>query len=91
MKIREPIPHWNNFTLPELRDILGHCVALEKLGIAQDEEMMLSIERDITLRENVHCEPKPTKIRRQTIQNRSLTNAITKQTQPRSYILEQTA
>lgn len=46
-----PISHWNNFTLPELKEILEHCVALEWLGIAQDEQMMASIARDITLRE----------------------------------------
>ena len=51
MKIHEPLTHWNNFTLPELKQILEHCVALEALGIAQDEEMILDIERDITLRE----------------------------------------
>ena len=51
MKIREPLPHWNNFTICELKQILEHCVALEKLGIAQDEEMMQDIERDLTLRE----------------------------------------
>jgi hypothetical protein len=51
MKIHEPLTHWNNFTLPELKQILEHCVALEALGIAQDEEMTLDIERDITLRE----------------------------------------
>ena len=50
MKIREPIPHWNNFTVPELKKILQHCRALERLGIAQDEEMIASIERDIILR-----------------------------------------
>jgi hypothetical protein len=46
-----PISHWNNFTLPELREILEHCAALEQLGIAQDEKMMASISRDISLRE----------------------------------------
>ena len=51
MKIREPLPHWNNFTVCELKQILEHCVALETLGIAQDEEMMRDIERDLTLRE----------------------------------------
>jgi len=51
MKIREPLPHWNNFTICELKQILEHCVALETLGIAQDEEMMRDIERDLTLRE----------------------------------------
>jgi len=47
-----PISHWTNFTVPELKQILEHCVALERLGIAQDEKMMSSIERDIALREN---------------------------------------
>jgi len=51
MKIQEPLPHWNNFTISELKQILEHCVALETLGIAQDEEMMRDIERDLTLRE----------------------------------------
>ena len=51
MKIREPLPHWNNFTIRELKQILEHCVALETLGIAQDEEMMRDIERDLTLHE----------------------------------------
>jgi len=51
MKIREPISHWNNFTISELKDILKHCAALESLGIAQDQEMVASIERDIALRE----------------------------------------
>jgi hypothetical protein len=51
MKIHEPTPHWNNFTVPELKEILEHCKALERLGIAQDEEMMISISRDIALRE----------------------------------------
>jgi hypothetical protein len=50
MKVHEPLSHWNNFTVPELKEILGHCVALERLGIAQDEKMMISIERDIDLR-----------------------------------------
>ena len=46
-----PISHWNNFTVPELKEILEHCVALKRLGIAQDEKMMASIMRDITLRD----------------------------------------
>jgi len=50
-KCLEPISHWNNFTVPELKEILEHCIALERLGIAQDEKMMASIERDITLRD----------------------------------------
>ena len=51
MRIQQPLPHWNNFTVPELKQILVHCRALERLGIAQDEDLMISIERDITLRE----------------------------------------
>jgi hypothetical protein len=51
MKIREPLTHWGNFTIPELKEILEHSAALERLGIAQDEKMMRDIERDITLRE----------------------------------------
>jgi hypothetical protein len=51
MRIREPLTHWGNFTVPELKEILKHCQALERLGIAQDEEMMRDITRDITLRE----------------------------------------
>ena len=43
--------HWNNFTLPELQEILQHCGALERIGIAQDEQMMVSIENDIASRE----------------------------------------
>ena len=51
MKIREPLTHWDNFTIPELKEILEHCEALERIGIAQDEEIVHEIERDITLRE----------------------------------------
>jgi len=50
-KFWEPLSHWNNFTLPELKEIFEHCAALERLGIAQDEKMMASIERDIALRQ----------------------------------------
>ena len=50
-KCWDSIPHWSNFTVPELEEILEHCVALERLGIAQDEKMMASIERDIALRD----------------------------------------
>jgi hypothetical protein len=48
----EKIRRWNNFSLPELKEILAHCTALEQLGIAQDEEMMVSIKQDIELIEN---------------------------------------
>jgi hypothetical protein len=51
MKIHKPIPHWNNSTVLELKEILKHCRALDKLGIAQDEKMITSIERDISMRE----------------------------------------
>jgi hypothetical protein len=66
-----PIPHWNNFTIQELKEILEHCAALDRLGIAQDEKMIASIERDIALREKetikyqVGYKPKPTKTKRQ--------------------------
>jgi len=50
-KFWEPLCCWNNFTLPELKEIFEHCVSLERLGIAQDEKMLASIERDIALRE----------------------------------------
>jgi len=66
-----PIPHWNNFTIPELKEILEHCEALDKLGIAQDEEMIASIRRDIALRKKetityqVGYKLKPTKTKRQ--------------------------
>jgi hypothetical protein len=100
MKVQGPIPHWNNFTVPELKRILEHCVALERLGIAQDEEMMVSIERDIALREkisgrHVHYELKPTKLKQQIVQNRSKTNKIIRKAtqnikqQPQDYLLEQ--
>jgi len=101
MKFQGPIPHWNNFTVPELRDILKHCVALERLGIAQDEEMMTSIERDIALREKkisgryVHYESKPKKLKQQIVQNHIKINKNIRKTtqhtkqQPQDYLLEQ--
>ena len=103
MIIQGPIPHWNNFTVPELKDILKHCIALERLGIAQDEEMMVSIKRDIALREKkiseryIHYESKPTKTKQQINQNHSKTNRIIRRTahptkqQTQDYLLEQTA
>jgi hypothetical protein len=93
MIVQEPIPHWNNFTVPELKEILEHCRALERLGIAQDEEMMISIERDITIREkkiNAHYapfEPKHTKIIQQTEKQNHI--KINKKQQPQDYLLEQ--
>ena len=47
----QTILHWTNFTVPELKEVLKHCQALEQLGIAQDEQMLASIQRDISLRE----------------------------------------
>ena len=83
MKIREPLTHWGNFTVPELKKILEHCVALETLGIGQDEEMMHDIERDITLRENKSRNYKfPAKIIKKPTQHSK---------QEPQYLLEQTA
>jgi hypothetical protein len=45
-----PLPQWNNFTVPELKEILMHCIALEQLGIAQDADSIKSVKRDIDLR-----------------------------------------
>jgi hypothetical protein len=45
-----PLPQWNNFTVPELKEILMHCEALEQLGIAQDADLVKSVKRDIELR-----------------------------------------
>ncbi len=93
MMIQEPIPHWNNFTVPELKEILKHCRALERLGIAQDEEMMRSIERDITIREKkisahfVPFEPKHTKIKQQAQKQSQVRTK--KKPQPQAYLLEQ--
>ena len=104
MKIQEPISHWNNFTVPELKNILKHCEALEKLGIAQDEEMVISIKRDIILREKrvdihyVDSASKLPKIRRQLIKHNSgKTNKVVRKIkpqaiqQPQDFLLEQNA
>ncbi len=73
MRIQQPIPHWNNFTVSELKQILVHCRALERLGIAQDEEMIISIERDITMREKkISTQPSEPKL------NENKTNRKTK-------------
>ena len=71
-----PISHWNNFTLPELMEILEHCTALERLGIAQDEKMMASISRDISLREK--------KVKRR---QKGLNSAHTPQTSTEDYLI----
>jgi hypothetical protein len=57
-KLRET--KWNNFTLPELKEILQHTQALEDLGIAQDQQMMTSIENDIALLEKKNKRQKET-------------------------------
>jgi hypothetical protein len=84
MKI-QPTLHWNNFTVPELKEILEHCTALERLGIAQDEEMMCSIQRDIDLREEktapMRPQPRAVKIKKPAVARR----------QPEELLLEQTA
>ena len=101
MKVQNPISHWGNFTVPTLKEILEHCVALDRLGIAQDEEMMRSIERDISLREKENkprpqYQSKPKRIRQIINQNRSRTNKIAKKTaqhegeQPQEYLLQET-
>ncbi len=94
MKFQEPIPHWNNFTVPELREILEHAKALERLGIVQDEEMMGSIQRDINLREKnlnlpryVHFEPKTTKIGQQAVKR--IQEKTNKKQRPQDYLLAQ--
>ena len=86
------MPHWNNFTVPQLKEIVEHCRALERLGIAQDEEMVASIERDIVLREKnfnlsryVRFEAKPTK---QQI-TKHIHSKTTKRSQPQDYLLAQ--
>ena len=88
MKV-QPTLHWNNFTVPELKDILKHCVALERLGIAQDEEMICSIERDIAIREKnirpTSFELKSTKISQQ------ITPRQTTKRRPKESPLVQTA
>jgi hypothetical protein len=90
MIIHEPIPHWNNFTVPELKKILEHCKALERVGIAQDEEMMASIERDIKIRTkeiSPHCKRFE---RKQVIENKEKENhvIIKKRLQSPEYSLE---
>ena len=85
MIVQQPIPHWNNFTVLELKEILEHCRALERLGIAQDQEMIISIERDITIREKKISTSQPK-------QTKKLNHIkINKRQQPQSILLEQTA
>jgi CTP synthase (UTP-ammonia lyase) len=93
MKISEPIPHWNNFSVPELKEILEHCRALERLGIAQDEEMIRSIERDVTIREkktiSLHLPLESKHVIKQQTAKQNLAKANKKQ--PQEIVLEQTA
>ena len=101
MIVQEPIPHWNNFTVPELKDILEHCSALERLGITQDEEMMISIKRDISLRKKklgelkTTFEPKSTKLEMKVQDDnkpKKIARKMAPQTnrEPPGYLLEQT-
>ena len=90
MEIRQPIPHWNNFSVLELKQIVIHLRALEKLGIAQDEEMMISIERDITMREKINTKPSKSKLAKTKQIERQEFSKIDKRVQPRKLLLEQT-
>ena len=91
MRIRQPIPHWNNFTVPELKQILVHCRALERLGIAQDEEMMTSIERDVTMREKISTQPFEPKLPKMKQIEKQKLAKINKKEQKQELLLEQTA
>ena len=91
MRIRQPIAHWNNFAIPELKEILFHCRALEKLGIAQDEEMMISIERDVKLREITRSRPLEQKLAKTRQTEKSSLAKINKKEQPQELLLEQIA
>ena len=88
MKVQTTL-HWNNFTVPELKEILEHCTALERLGIAQDEEMMCSMERDIAYREEKshsgRFESKPARIKQ------PIARSHNPKQPPEEYLLEQTA
>ena len=91
MRIQQPIPHWNNFAVPELKEILEHCRALERLGIAQDEEMIASIERDITMRERISTQSFNSKITKTKQAERQNLAKINKKKQPHEFLLKQTA
>ena len=93
MRIQQPLAHWNNFTIPELKEIMRHCRALERLGIAQDEEMIISIERDITLREkktNTRLVPFEQKLTKSKQTEKQDFAKINKKGQPQKFLLEQT-
>ncbi|MGD0450405.1 MAG: hypothetical protein ABSA79_05025 [Candidatus Bathyarchaeia archaeon] len=91
MRFQQPLPHWNNFTVPELKQIMVHCRALERLGIAQDEEMMISIERDITMREKISAQPFEPKLAKTRETEKQKLPKINKKEQPQELLLEQTA
>ncbi|HTY74897.1 MAG TPA: hypothetical protein VMD05_04945 [Candidatus Nanoarchaeia archaeon] len=84
MRIHEPILHWNNFTVPELREIIEHCMALERLGIAQDQEMMRSILRDIDLREDRQQKS----FKQVIVQAHNKTQPKSNRQQPQEYLLQ---
>jgi len=91
MRFQQPLPHWNNFTVPELKQIMVHCRALERLGIAQDEEMMISVERDITMREKIRTQPFEPKLAKTTQTAKQKLPRMNKKEQPQELLLEQTA
>ena len=91
MRIQQPIPHWNNFTVLELKQIMVHCRALEKLGIAQDEEMMSSIERDISMRQKTSTYPFESKLAKTSQTEKQKLPKINKKEQSQGMLLEQTA
>jgi hypothetical protein len=92
MRIQQPLSHWNNFTVPELKEILEHCRALERLGIAQDEEMMFSIERDIKLREKkISRQPFEQKLKEIKQAKRQRLAEIKNKEPSQDLVLEQTA
>ena len=102
MRLQEPLPHWINFTIPQLEEVLQHCAALEKLGIAQDSEMIASIERDVALRAKEvsrgyaqhvlgSANRKRKSVQNQNKLNKTIGKTQPKKQQPQSYLLEQTA
>ncbi|HUK84568.1 MAG TPA: hypothetical protein VLU95_01760, partial [Candidatus Acidoferrum sp.] len=79
-------------SVSELKEILEHCRALERLGIAQDEEMMISIERDVALRNketSSFFELKQLKIKQRTTKQNLVT--MNRDQQPKEYLMEQHA
>ena len=91
MNVRKPISHWNNFTVPELEEIIEHCRALERLGIAQDEEMMCSMERDIKMRPKVNTNSIETKIAKVKQMGKQKATKMNKKGRVQEFLLEQNA